>query len=246
MNKIALIAVAAAAWSSAAAQNAAGPGDTPSRPAQAAVAKTLRLDSDWANYGRYAAANASVEGRPKVVFMGNSITECWEQIHPEYFASHGFLCRGIGGQVSSQMLCRFRDDVLDLRPRAVVILAGTNDIALNNGAISVEHIAGNIFSMAELARAHGIRVILASVLPAARYGWRPEVNDSREQIARLNGLLADYAQAEGFRWVDFTPSLANADGGLDARYTKDGVHPTLDGYLVMEELIAPALRKYLK
>lgn len=211
-----------------------------------AVVKTLRTDSDWAGHKRYAEANASLRERPAVVFMGNSITEFWEKRHPEYFSGHNFVCRGISGQVSSQMLCRFRADVLDLRPRAVVILAGTNDIALNNGAIEPRHIADNIFSMAELAHAHGIKVIIAAVLPAARYGWRPEVTDSRERIAELNALLRDYAAAERFVWVDFTDRLSDADGGLDGRYTKDGVHPTLEGYMAMEEVMAPVLKKYMK
>lgn len=125
---------------------------------------------DWANTGRYAAANAALAVRPKVVFIGDSITEGWYSAHPSFFDANGFAARGISGQVTAQMLARFQCDVVALRPRAVVILAGTNDIARNNGPIDEERIADNIRSMAELARAHGMRVFLCSVLPAARYG----------------------------------------------------------------------------
>ena len=120
---------------------------------------------DWANTGRYAAANAALAVRPKVVFIGDSITEGWYSAHPSFFDANGFAARGISGQVTAQMLARFQCDVVALRPRAVVILAGTNDIARNNGPIDEERIADNIRSMAELARAHGMRVFLCSVLP---------------------------------------------------------------------------------
>ena len=113
---------------------------------------------DWANYGRYAEANAALTTAPAVVFMGNSITDGWDNAHPEFFTDNNFACRGIGGQVTSQMLCRFRADVIALRPKAVVILAGTNDIAGNNGPIECEHIVENIVSMAELALA-AVRIL---------------------------------------------------------------------------------------
>ena len=148
---------------------------------------------DWANTGRYAAANAALAVRPKVVFIGDSITEGWYSAHPSFFDANGFAARGISGQVTAQMLARFQCDVVALRPRAVVILAGTNDIARNNGPIDEERIADNIRSMAELARAHGMRVFLCSVLPAARYGWRPEVTDAPDRIDRLNRMLREYA-----------------------------------------------------
>ena len=121
---------------------------------------------DWANYGRYAEANAQLTTPPAVVFMGNSITDGWDNAHPEFFTANNFACRGIGGQVTGQMLCRFRADVINLHPQAVVILAGTNDLAQNNGPIATQHIVENIISMAELAMAAGIRPIICSVLPA--------------------------------------------------------------------------------
>ena len=201
---------------------------------------------DWANTGRYAAANAALAVRPKVVFIGDSITEGWYSAHPSFFDANGFAARGISGQVTAQMLARFQCDVVALRPRAVVILAGTNDIARNNGPIDEERIADNIRSMAELARAHGMRVFLCSVLPAARYGWRPEVTDAPDRIDRLNRMLREYALDNGCEWVDFHPGLADADRALDARYTRGGVHPTSDGFDAMEAILRPYLKRYLR
>ena len=200
---------------------------------------------DWANYGRYAEANAALTTAPAVVFMGNSITDGWDNAHPEFFTDNNFACRGIGGQVSSQMLCRFRADVIDLRPKAVVILAGTNDIAGNNGPIESEHIAENIVSMAELALAAGIRPILCSVLPAAQYPWRPEVESVPEKIRALNDRLRQYAAERGLTWVDYYSAMDAGDGSLRSEYTRDGVHPTPEGYAVMEAVIRPALAEWL-
>lgn len=200
---------------------------------------------DWANYGRYAEANAALTTAPAVVFMGNSITDGWDNAHPEFFTDNNFACRGIGGQVSSQMLCRFRADVIDLRPKAVVILAGTNDIAGNNGPIESEHIAENIVSMAELALAAGIRPILCSVLPAAQYPWRPEVESVPEKIRVLNDRLRQYAAERGLTWVDYYSAMDAGDGSMRSEYTRDGVHPTPEGYTVMEAVIRPALAEWL-
>lgn len=200
---------------------------------------------DWANYGRYAEANAALTTAPAVVFMGNSITDGWDNAHPEFFTDNNFACRGIGGQVSSQMLCRFRADVIDLRPKAVVILAGTNDIAGNNGPIESEHIAENIVSMAELALAAGIRPILCSVLPAAQYPWRPEVESVPEKIRALNDRLRQYAAERGLTWVDYYSAMDAGDGSMRSEYTRDGVHPTPEGYTVMEAVIRPALAEWL-
>lgn len=200
---------------------------------------------DWANYGRYAEANAALTTAPAVVFMGNSITDGWDNAHPEFFTDNNFACRGIGGQVSSQMLCRFRADVIDLRPKAVVILAGTNDIAGNNGPIESEHIAENIVSMAELALAAGIRPIICSVLPAAKYPWRPEVGSVPEKIRALNDRLRQYAAERGLTWVDYYSAMDAGDGSMRSEYTRDGVHPTPEGYAVMEAVIRPALAEWL-
>ena len=200
---------------------------------------------DWANYGRYAGTNASLTTAPAVVFMGNSITEGWGRNRPEFFAENNFACRGIGGQVTGQMLCRFRADVINLHPQAVVILAGTNDIAGNNGPIENEHIAENIVSMAELALAAGIRPILCSVLPAAKYPWRPEIESVPEKIADLNARLQQYAAERGLTWVDYYSAMDAGDGSMRSEYTKDGVHPTPEGYAVMEGIIRPVLAEWL-
>ena len=200
---------------------------------------------DWANYGRYAEANAALTTAPAVVFMGNSITDGWDNAHPEFFTDNNFACRGIGGQVTSQMLCRFRADVIALRPKAVVILAGTNDIAGNNGPIESEHIAENIVSMAELALAAGIRPIICSVLPAAKYPWRPEVGSVPEKIRALNDRLRQYAAERGLTWVDYYSAMDAGDGSMRSEYTRDGVHPTPEGYAVMEAVIRPALAEWL-
>lgn len=199
---------------------------------------------DWANYGRYAEANAQLTTPPAVVFMGNSITDGWDNAHPEFFTANNFACRGIGGQVTAQMLCRFRADVINLHPQAVVILAGTNDLAQNNGPIATQHIVENIISMAELAMAAGIRPIICSVLPAGKYPWRTEIESVPEKIRDLNARLHRYASDRGLIWVDYYTAMDAGDGSMRSEYTKDGVHPTPEGYDVMERIVLPALAHY--
>ena len=197
---------------------------------------------DWANYGRYAEANAQLTTPPAVVFMGNSITEGWIRLRPGFFAENGYVSRAISGQTTSQMLVRFRADVVELHPRIVVICAGTNDIARNTGRISLEHILDNLQSMVELARANGIRPILCSVPPAGAFGWRPELKPAQD-IVRLNGMIRAYADAEGIPYVDYHTPMAAADGSMNADYTKDGVHPTEAGYAVMERILPPVVKR---
>jgi lysophospholipase L1-like esterase len=209
------------------------------------VAMAQKKDKDWADYGRYEKANASLTKAPSVVFMGNSITQCWYEMHPDFFNDNNFAGRGISGQVTQQMLSRFRADVIDLDPRAVVILAGTNDVARNNGYISLEHIAQNIESMIQLAKANRIKVILCSVLPVKQYKWRKDLDNVPWQIAQLNKMLRKLARKYNCKWVDFYKPMVDGDGGLDRAYTKDGVHPTPAGYDVMEEIIAPTLKRYM-
>ena len=199
---------------------------------------------DWANYGRYAEANAQLTTPPAVVFMGNSITDGWDNAHPEFFTANNFACRGIGGQGTAQMHCRFRADVINLHPQAVVILAGTNDLAQNNGPIATQHIVENIISMAELAMAAGIRPIICSVLPAGKYPWRTEIESVPEKIRDLNARLHRYASDRGLIWVDYYTAMDAGDGSMRSEYTKDGVHPTPEGYDVMERIVLPALAHY--
>lgn len=200
---------------------------------------------DWARLGRYAQANAALEQMPRVVLMGNSITDFWPREQLAIFDGTGIVGRGIAGQTSSEMLVRFRQDVLALQPRAVVILAGTNDVARNNGRISLENIVGNVQSMCELARYNGIEPIVCSVLPAASFYWIPEVEPVAE-IRRLNELLKAYAEGAGIPFVDYYTPMADDAGALKAEYTADGVHPTAAGYAVMEQTLRPYIAKYLE
>jgi lysophospholipase L1-like esterase len=198
---------------------------------------------DWANFRRYAKANAQVTKRPKAVLMGNSITEGWADLDGEWLSAHNLVGRGISGQVSSQMLVRFRQDVIGLKPECVVIMCGINDIGLNQGRISVENIMGNIISMAELAKANNIKPLLCSVTPAAKIGWRPQVTDTPDQVKRLNKLIEEYAKANKITYIDYYSALVDTDGAsLKKEYARDEVHPNLAGYKVMEEILAKALK----
>jgi alpha-L-fucosidase len=217
------------------------------------IATVIKLEvipfEDWANLHKYEKANAEV-GLPKanedrVVFMGNSITEGWVRNDPEFFHSNSYIGRGISGQTTMQMLLRFRPDVLDLKPKAVVILAGTNDIAANKGPVSIENTAGNIFSMVELAQANGIKVVLASVLPANRYSWRPAIYPA-DKIIALNKLIKAYAEEHNIVYLDYYSPMVDNEKGLKSAYSKDGVHPTTKGFDVMEPLVQKAIDKALK
>ena len=204
---------------------------------------------DWANLARYREENAALglpaENENRVVFMGNSITEMWGQVQPEFFAGKSYLNRGISGQTTPQMLIRFRPDVIALQPKVVVILAGTNDIAGNTGPATLEMIEDNIASMAELAKAHGIRVVLASVLPAAKYSWAPKIQPIAKIIS-LNQWIRQYAEANGFIYLDYFSPMVDDAGGLKAAYSEDGVHPNLAGYQVMAPLADSAIEKALQ
>ena len=200
---------------------------------------------DWAQYGRYAAQNAAVERPVEAVFMGNSITDNWAAHDSEFFVRNGFVGRGISGQTSIEMLARFRRDVIDLHPKAVVILAGINDIAQNLGPIALENTFGNIESMCELARCHGIRVVLCSVLPCDRLSWRPDIAPAAE-VVRLNDMLKRYAERNRIAFVDYHAAFDNGKGGLDARFSHDGCHPTFYGYTLMEPLVTEGTNKALR
>ncbi|MBO4634884.1 MAG: glycoside hydrolase family 97 catalytic domain-containing protein [Bacteroidales bacterium] len=198
-------------------------------------------DKDWPNYSRYEQKNTEVEVRPKAVLFGDSITQNWARNDQPWLTEHNFAGRGIGGQTTMQMLSRFRADVIDLGPEYVVILAGINDIARNNGYISVEHSFQNLVSMVELAKANGITPVLCTVLPAGEIGWRKRVGDPRPQIAQLNGLIGEYAAANGILLVDYHSALRTPDDALDPRYVTDAVHPNLAGYKVMEQVLLETL-----
>ncbi|MCI7286730.1 MAG: SGNH/GDSL hydrolase family protein [Parabacteroides sp.] len=200
---------------------------------------------DWANFGRYKEANAAVQQPVKAVFMGNSITDGWPAADPDFFTKNGYVGRGIGGQVSAQMLMRFRQDVINLKPQAVVILAGTNDLAHNDYAVTPEQTFDNVVSMVQLAQANGIKVILCSTLPAYQFGWRPELKPA-EDIKAFNKKVKAYADAHDILYVDYHSAMKDERDGLPEKYSKDGVHPTLEGYKVMEKLVQEALQKVVK
>ncbi|MDF1694816.1 MAG: SGNH/GDSL hydrolase family protein [Saprospiraceae bacterium] len=204
---------------------------------------------DWANLDKYGQDNLLVKqimkDGPKAVFMGNSITEVWANLRPNFFRENSFVGRGISGQTTPQMLVRFRQDVIDLNPQSVVILAGTNDIAGNTGPMTLEMILDNIKSMAELADANNIKVVLCSVLPAYDYPWRPGLKPN-EKIPALNGMIKDYASLNGFHYVDFFSVMADERNGLPKKYAEDEVHPTLQGYQVMEPIVRNAIESVVK
>lgn len=204
----------------------------------------------FANFKRYDQANkelpAPTKKEKRVVFMGNSITEGWVKIHPEFFKENGYIGRGISGQTSYQFLLRFRNDVINLKPKLVIINAGTNDVAENSGPFDIENTFGNIASMAEMAKANKIKVILTSVLPAAGFKWNKKITDAPDRIEALNAKIEAYAKANKIPYVDYyQPMVSGAERALNPDYSKDGVHPTLDGYLVMEALIKPVIDKAL-
>lgn len=191
-------------------------------------------DKDWANFGRYNNANEQVSTRPVAVLMGDSITDGWARMDSTFFETYNLVGRGISGQVTSHMLVRFRRDVVDLHPKYVVILAGINDIARNNGKIELENTMGNIISMCEIAKANKIKPVLCTMVPADHIQWRPALTDAKEQVAALNALIKDYAAKNHLKVVDYTALMADETGGTRKDLSNDSVHPTLDGYKLME------------
>ena len=201
---------------------------------------------DWANLKRFQQENDKI-GMPKaedqrVVFMGNSITDYWIDNFPDYFSGNGYIGRDISGQTTPQMLVRFRADVINLNPAVVTILAGTNDIAGNTGPSTLGMIADNIFSMAELAKSNGIRVILCSVLPVYDYPWKPGLNPA-DKIVELNEMLKNYADSHEMLYLDYYSSMVDKQKGMKAEYSEDGVHPNKEGYKVMMNLCTQAIKK---
>ena len=203
----------------------------------------IPIDKDWAQFGRYARDNALVKDRPVAVLFGDSITDNWAKFDNSWLRANRFVGRGISGQTTSQMLVRFRQDVLELNPEYVVILAGVNDIARNTGYIKVENTFRNLVSMVELAQIHGIKPVLCKVLPAARFNWRKELGNPGPQIDSLNRFIADYARSNALLLVDYYTPMATEDGALKAEYARDPVHPNLEGYKVMEAVLLETLGK---
>ena len=221
----------------------------PGRARQQQDAREERIHNDWAFLNRYREANAALsppaENERRVVFYGDSITDFWARSFDEMFAGKPYIGRGISGQTTPQMLVRFRQDVIDLKPAVVVILAGTNDIAGNTGPSTQEMTEDNIKSMVELATANDIRVVLASVLPAYDFPWRPGV-DPALKIVALNTWLEAYAESEDLVYLDYFTAMADERNGLPAELSDDGVHPSEAGYRVMAPLAEAAIRRALQ
>ena len=211
------------------------------------VERMQRRLQDWPQLNRYKEANAKVpasdKGESRVVFMGDSITDGWKL--DEYFPGKPYINRGISGQTTPQMLIRFRPDVVALKPRAVLILAGTNDIAGNTGPSTLEMIEDNIKSMTEIARANHIRVVLCSVLPALSYKWKPDVHPA-QTIVSLNAWLRAYARRTGEQYVDFHSAMRDSADGLRVELGLNSVHPNEAGYRVMAPLVERAIARAMR
>ncbi|MBK7227712.1 MAG: SGNH/GDSL hydrolase family protein [Ignavibacteriales bacterium] len=208
----------------------------------------LAQNTDWPNFERYREDNIKLGlprlGENRVVFMGNSITEGWKDVDPDFFKDKPYINRGISGQTTPQMLVRFRADVVNLKPKVVVILAGTNDIAGNTGPATLEMIEDNIASMVEIAKANNINVVLCSVLPAYDYPWKSGLQPA-EKIVALNKWIKDYSEKNKIIYADFFTPMADERNGLKKEYSEDGVHPNKDGYDVMTPLVEKAIAESL-
>jgi len=203
---------------------------------------------DWANLKRFQQENSELllpkANEHRVIFMGNSITEGWLSIRPEFFKNKPYLNRGISGQTTPQMLLRFRQDVINLKPSTVVLLAGINDIAENTGPSTIEMIANNIISMAELAKANQIKVIICSVLPANNFPWRKGIKPA-EKVRKLNVILQLYSYKNKLAYVDYYSAMVNDSHGLKKELGEDGIHPNKNGYLIMEPILEKAIKEYI-
>jgi lysophospholipase L1-like esterase len=204
---------------------------------------------DWFGFNRYQADNERIIASgnyPEVVFMGNSITEIWVIYHPDFFSSHNFCGRGISGQTSAQMLVRFTNDVIDLHPKAVVIMAGTNDVAHNDYWVSPEKVVENIVAMCNIAKANGIIPIISSIPPCKAFVWRPEIENAGQTIVDINKSLKAYAETNGLIYVDYHSALSDEDFGFPKTLSEDGCHPDPDTYFIMENMVLEALTNALK
>ncbi|AMW06431.1 SGNH/GDSL hydrolase family protein [Gemmatimonas phototrophica] len=203
---------------------------------------------EFAGLARYRAANAALgapqPGTSRVVFFGNSITEGWARHFATMFPGRPYVGRGISGQTTAQMLLRFRQDVVALKPAAVVILAGTNDIAGNTGPATLEEIQDNLAAMAELAQASGIKVLLCAILPVYDYPWKPGLQPAPKIIA-INRWLKAYAAQRGATFVDYHTPFADERGGMRPEHAADGVHPTDAGYRIMAGIVEPLIQSAL-
>jgi len=261
----ALLFTAGVGAASAIAQSSApGPTAGPAPKTQSpAVAVPVKKDSqervdpmrtDWPNLKRFHADDVALPapaGENRVVFMGDSITEAWlhngaeaGETDPGFFPGKPYVNRGISGQTTPQMLLRFRQDVIELKPAAVVIFAGTNDVAGNTGDMTPEQTEDNLSSMADLAHANGVKVVLCSILPAFDFSWK-RGREPAPKIAEINSWIKEYAASHGYVYVDFYSAMVDARGGLPDNLSKDGVHPVKAGYEIMNPLVEAGIAKAL-
>ena len=200
---------------------------------------------DWANLSYYWEENEQLAKKPiaedLTIFMGDSITEEWGREYPDFFQSQSYINRGIGGQTTPQMLIRFKQDVVLLNPKTVVLLAGTNDIAGNTGPSCTAMICNNIFSMADIAIRNGINIIICSILPVYAYPWAEHIKNVPDTIERINEKLKSFTKKNGIEYVDYYSQMVDDNRGLMGKYTTDGVHLNLKGYKVMSHLIKEVL-----
>jgi len=204
-------------------------------------------DLDWANLCYYWEKNEqliqSPDSKGRIVFMGDSITEEWGRLSPDFFQSNDYVNRGIGGQTTPQMLLRFKQDVININPAIVFILAGTNDIAGNTGPANLNMITNNIFSMAELSISYNIKVVLSSILPVDRYPWANHIKEVPETISKINQKVKSFSQKHSIIYLDYYSSMLGQNRGLKKDYTTDGVHLNKKGYKVMSDLVQDVIRK---
>ena len=202
---------------------------------------------DWANLCYYWEKNEQLvqisENNGRIVFMGDSITEEWGRLSPDFFQPAQYINRGIGGQTTPQMLLRFKQDVINLNPAIVFILAGTNDIAGNTGPANLEMVTNNIFSMAELSVSYNIKVVLSSILPVDTYPWADHIKEVSDTILKINQQLKSFSQKHSMIYIDYYSSMVGENRGLKKEYTTDGVHLNKKGYEVMSDLVQGVLNK---
>lgn len=197
----------------------------------------------FANLKKYASQNIEISqsSEGKILFIGDSITEFWKTANPFFFTENSFINRGISGETTSQILLRFQDDVINLKPSTVIILAGINDIAENNGPISLEETMNNIVAMVKIAKKNKIQVILCSLLPANRFSWRPDIIPSKKVI-QLNGMIKKYTSENDIIYADYYTEMVDENDGLQLKLGSDGVHPNLIGYKIMEPIILKSIK----
>ncbi|HEY1993846.1 MAG TPA: SGNH/GDSL hydrolase family protein [Edaphobacter sp.] len=246
--RAALLVCLAGSWLSAGDAWAQAAGATATVESPGRVAMMEAKLADWPQLARYRAANAALapaaEGEDRVVFFGASMTEFWGKYGTKFFPGKPYVNRGISGQTTAQMVVRFRQDVIDLHPKAVVILGGTNDVAGNTGLMTPEMTEDNWQSMADLAKANGIRVIFASITPSTDFWWHKGLKPA-EKIRTLNAWLKAYCESHGLTYLDYYSTLTDEEGGMKKEFTVDGVHATAKGYAVMAPLAQAAIDEAL-